>query len=729
MTRILIDGEANLPWLFIDEPLKITSTMIPNLHQKNCVHHGGYEVAVFPKIRHSRPNSLLATEAKGVVSEYCGLAGIVPLRANTPHESCVQFEKGNSTALISYQDRYRGFYDSGIQRSRVSQMLEDLDRIFHVLGFLQEEGLCCDAITILRITNATGPIELCKVKFTLLTTFRVALGVWEMKEDVQNVECRQACEREARRILDVFVGAAAAARPYSWDDCFSVVLQCLFTAILSYIQAHVGSVHPTYLVNELREIRLFGIRTQTAESAHVVVELLDFTCVKEMVEDSALVFRSSEIPATRYGTRFDLLASPEDIADTWGPARFVTDPHLGPRALHAIEIGGGTISRPSDDSDNLHWARGQKAFGSYSKAFGSTRKMLIAGISINIQCPLDETKSWLHPATSAYLKNLGTYDSSWELREKQAGFQGGQYAVLAFNATYIKQNGVTLKQRQLMLPFNEIDLAFLDSSCGLQVSLCTGVARRVPLRVLLADVMEAFVESRVSSKPLNWEELKSKDKMIQSFRTCNLELWFNSLSTEKRESAIYIVRRMLEVLKDTGIDKNGEELVIAWVRKGSSDSCFRLRCEKTSLWARILADSEDCATFACITPLCLQSEKHKCRHLEAAPWHNVGNLLDTAVCPQLSNRELTTVATTLVPFKLQHQVSYWIGKSGSNMIAKVWLTTEDAEPVLVVRQKVIPEKYRARMPKSMVDRLGRLRERQASETIAKQVMILTEMPI
>jgi hypothetical protein len=63
------------------------------------------------------------------------------------------------------------------------------------------------------------------------------------------------------------------------------------------------------------------------------------------------------------------------------------------------------------------------------------------------------------------------------------------------------------------------------------------------------------------------------------------------------------------------------------------------------------------------------------------------------------------------------------------MIAKVWVTAEDAEPYLIVKQKVIPEKYRARMPKSMVERLGRLRERQASETIAKQVMILTEMPI
>jgi hypothetical protein len=73
---------------------------------------------------------------------------------------------------------------------------------------------------------------------------------------------------------------------------------------------------------------------------------------------------------------------------------------------------------------------------------------------------------------NAYIRHLGTREATWELREKQVGGQAGQYAVLAFNATYIKQNGVTLKQHQLMLSFNEIDLAFLNSTYGLQIS-CT----------------------------------------------------------------------------------------------------------------------------------------------------------------------------------------------------------------------------------------------------------------
>jgi hypothetical protein len=90
------------------------------------------------------------------------------------------------------------------------------------------------------------------------------------------------------------------------------------------------------------------------------------------------------------------------------------------------------------------------------------------------------------------------------------------------------------------------------------------------------------------------------------------------------------------------------------IRKAKERLGYMKRC----LWARILADSEDCATFACIKPLCFEVEKHKCRGLKTAPWHNVTKMLDTAVCPQLSNRELMAAANTIAPWKLKHDVSF-----------------------------------------------------------------------
>lgn len=275
-----------------------------------------------------------------------------------------------------------------------------------------------------------------------------------------------------------------------------------------------------------------------------------------------------------------------------------------------------------------------------------------------------------------------------------------------------------------MRPPDQMDLAFLLSNCGLQVSFCTGVARRVALRELLADTMVAFVESRLA-KPLLWEELKTRYDIVQNFKSGDLQEWFNGLATPYKETTVSIVRSMLEVLKDTGIDKNGEELVIAWIRREGPYTCLRLRCEKTSLWARILADSEDCATFACITPLCLESEKHKCRELEIAYWHNGSKMLDTAVCQQLSSHDVQTT-TKPVAWKLQHHDSYWIGRSGSNLIARVWMEGGN-EPKLIVRQKVFPERYRARLPRGISRRLGRLRERQIGDTVGEKVVILAQI--
>jgi hypothetical protein len=57
--------------------------------------------------------------------------------------------------------------------------------------------------------------------------------------------------------------------------------------------------------------------------------------------------------------------------------------------------------------------------------------------------------------------------------------------------------------------------------------------------------------------------------MIDFVESKSLEQGFDNLATEHRKSAIQIVRSMLEVLKDTGIDKHGEELVIAWARRES----------------------------------------------------------------------------------------------------------------------------------------------------------------
>jgi hypothetical protein len=127
----------------------------------------------------------------------------------------------------------------------------------------------------------------------------------------------------------------------------------------------------------------------------------------------------------------------------------------------------------------------------------------------------------------------------------------------------VKQDGITLKDRQLNAAPGTIYLPFLESLLGLQVSLCTGVARSVLVREMLADVMVAYVEKCLPIPPL-WNDLLNDYNILDQFRGSHLETWFRRLSPELQTLVVQIVRYILGILRDTRYDQQNDELVIAW---------------------------------------------------------------------------------------------------------------------------------------------------------------------
>ena len=409
------------------------------------------------------------------------------VQSNPEWISCVKFDGiANSIARIRYCSPEEDSEDGpdGVSERALLRTLSALDRVSTAVGLLQQSGLCCDSFTILRLIqseNNVTYIELCPIDIALIERLRSELQRWS--ENRKNHDFLRPATMIASRVLGVVnegLGGIASLPPRlpldqvaSLHTC-ALAAQVLTLGLVSYAQAHSGYLHPEFLVEPLSEVHLLG-NAGDADCAPIMVKFLDFTCLRDMVRDSVLVFCVKDDKALSQGkTSFDLLASPEDLADTWSPARFVTDTSMsdGYAKLYAVEVGGGTIHRIDGTSRKFHWSLGSKRYCTSKTTFNSNEKILIGAITVNDNCPLDETQSWRDPATNAYIRHLGTREATWELREKQVGGQAGQYAVLAFNATYIKQDGVTLKQQQLMLPFNEIDLAFLNSTCGLQIS-CT----------------------------------------------------------------------------------------------------------------------------------------------------------------------------------------------------------------------------------------------------------------
>jgi len=125
---------------------------------------------------------------------------------------------------------------------------------------------------------------------------------------------------------------------------------------------------------------------------------------------------------------------------------------------------------------------------------------------------------------------LGTFGAHWELHERQAGIQTGQYVLGQFNQTWRKVQGKTLKQLQLEQEDNLL-LPFLEATWGLQVSFCTSVARRVPLRELVADVLPIFANT-LFLQPELWEGLITNHNIIDAFQNHGLREWLKKLAPE-----------------------------------------------------------------------------------------------------------------------------------------------------------------------------------------------------
>ncbi|PVH69332.1 hypothetical protein DL98DRAFT_379900, partial [Cadophora sp. DSE1049] len=208
----------------------------------------------------------------------------------------------------------------------------------------------------------------------------------------------------------------------------------------------------------------------------------------------------------------------------------------------------------------------------------------------------------------------------------------------------------------------------LESPWGLQVSFCTGIAKRVTLCEMIADLMPAFVESLLPVPDL-WLDLRDKHNIVDAFRSGGIQNWLGARPEQSRNFVLRVIDMILSVMKHTGIDRAGKYFVIGWIKKCQPFQCFKVPCHReaaATYWAQILADSRECATFAYITPRCLQNGSVTCRG-PSSSWENASTLLETAVC----RYQPTLVAASTQPWELRHSDLYSIGKFDTPLTVKV----------------------------------------------------------
>lgn len=714
---LLYEEASDATWIFFEPEVLIQDPLIPDveMHIQGCVHQ-----VLDDAHQYSPSRSLLREEDNRItyqVQELCGLAGVAPSsRSREKWNGSISFERQGTVAVVSYA--------VPDEISICNRVITTLERLCSAASRSQSSGYCCNSFTVL-VNNHALVCDPRQIKIYCVQLLDAIHLLKDMKELAfgdrfyQRAYSYDKPTKTALRILSPF-DFQIQSSPSNHDSVqlLSIAAQFLSLGFLSYHQGHIGPFQPFFLDTALSGIYLTGVSKRS--SWQLELTCAELTCVGDMLASSVLTFSVRQGNGFRVGIpgqNFDLLTTAEHFLDTWGPGNFIL-PKDHDKLPCAIRIGGGTIYGYGSNGAKFHWTKSMRLHEPQPVCFDPRSEILIGGlVSINTNCQIDEKESW-NKSCSAF-ENLGVHGEFWIHDEKQIGGQAGQYVMLQHNRIKHKIPGKTLKQYYLDQD-PETLVCVLNCLWGLQVSFCTGVTRRVPLRLLIADLLPYFSKLFPKERDL-WTELQVKYDILNGLHTENVQSWFETLPPQLYKHVLQIITRILLTLQPTGIDQEGKFLLVAWPYDCPPFRCFKIPCDdKMSSWARVLADSEDCATFAYISTNCLETPTITCRG-PSPLWHNKTPLLETAIV-----RHNETPSKPLGP--LEHKNAYFFKKL--NSLLQVTVDRKSCGSVsLVVSTSSIPERFRQRVYalEMKKNQRSRIRERQKQNEIGSEnVFVLTK---
>ena len=594
------------------------------------------------------------------------------------------------------------FHLNEAQTKHIHLLHHAVARFCTAVGFLQRNHYCCNAFTLIisreELDAQLPVVDMVRIMFQSLQDFRQSMfALWTQTADKPSkirLDDLKICSSIGQNILSVFTHSQDPSDFFNGPthdqhavDCHlhvcSLAMQLLGLGIVLYTQGHKGPLSSPFLDHDLTEIELLGTGN---DRISIKASLRELTCLGEMVDGPVFAFRLVSGSTASVASRdtpdvpVDFRCRGIDLIDTWGPGLFISKAGAPYGSqLYAIEIGGGVIQPVHSRSINhdpikplFHWSSRLESYNEMRRlpTFSSRDEIQIGAIKINSACPLDSQKCRNSSSSQGFLCNLGTQASYWELAERQVAFQAGYYTVLQVGNMYARKLGRTVKQQMIeqwsLLP----NLRMLVVPWGLQISLCTGIAKRVSLRKLIEDSIFAHVDT------LKYEQWH---KMLPGARAAfqgsiDLEAYIEGLSSDEKICLIAIIGYILDLLKHTGVDRKGEYLSILWPDALSTSYGVKVQCNEKNAWTRILQDSESSATFAAITSTCFEGHDRACRNMVTPPWQDYGGFLSTAVCHDLTaQRAMANTPSNLLHLKDGQR--YWVGKVGGDF----WVIVREAK--------------------------------------------------
>ncbi len=624
----------------------------------------------------------------------CGLGGIFHPDGVGPVQTFAQAEFKRARCTIFYDDDW----------ASISSAAEYLLRAFKSLN---ERGGICDKLSIfIKVDPVT--VQLVTFSFSELQQLHQALlSIAQSGGQKHREHLHTILKGISTKFRGLEMWYRIAAHNSKAAQCSALLLQMLSVGMLTYTRGHSKAVNHPLLSRSIEEFDLSGCLNF---SSSILAQRVRLRCLDEMLHRKIWMFsfNSGQAENASSGVRYTVASELVDVFDLWGGK--ITVEKNSFEAGFKVKIGQGYLSLSGladrrHDFDNCKWQLPVQLHYANEQPpgwleFSLLKPGIMVGIGatlVNDECSISAKHCREYFSCTSNIFSLGTRRPSWKTTGRSAVLQvGAKVMVLELGMSQTRDIGMTKKAYMI----DHKSLNVLNSPWGLEVSVCTGFARRVPLRALLYGEVLRYLALELDQH--SWDTVSH---IVTTLSSCTSERFYDiiqGLSSIERTELQKATELLLLAMEHTG-SRYGKDLVLWWPEAGLEPRGLRFGKEKfvrQKPWLPIIQDSEHCATFGLLTTRCLQhSDVRSCRtpaEVRFTPFQDL--VFETAVC-MIS--DAPSVSTGSSNFAIGQHLVWWKERDALRNVMKV-VKSSTSSPVSLAQLI-----YSGRMPLAALKALKR----------------------
>ena len=450
---------------------------------------------------------------------------------------------------------------------------------------------------------------------------------------------------------------------FAWETShhvFRLVALILDLGLITYVGSHGSRFDMDYVGCDLSQMRIdFGLDAKLG----FVCSLKSLACLNDFLDhDRVWVFQAWS-PKDKSGglsnIALSILTYIEEFADLWGPVWEMSE---GDR-IWQYNVSKGIIRAVHTTTElrlaNItmcHWySVDSMSQRQIPRAAGDglfierVSRLLIGSLpdTFKQNSACQYTCQDLERDYGLHMTPLGTQPSAWEWKERSIGFSAGQYIGLSGAGVQKKRPKTTVKQNIWDKWNNKPERAnprIFDECLGIEVSNCTGNAKRIRLRDLfLINSVQQALDCRVPG----WMSTDYGLQFLDALRQSNDGAVVSLCKThpQYKLNIAELLCCVLDTLDKTGV--SGMQLIAAFI-SGDREYAMPLELQYNN-WGNLFRDSYLTAAYVIVNEICF--EYH-------APSYSTG------ICRSFNAYTVLQTQVALAPEKMPHE-PICLGEQGS----------------------------------------------------------------